>query len=187
MVQLRQKNRGFTLIEVLVVTSLLIILALFGYGAFQNNIIRARDSRRKADLTEIRKAFYSFHDDNDRYPFYEEFECGMEWQPYMERVPCDPTNNATYRYSHTTDQYGSFFRIYAQLEGGGTFEVSSENVDYGMGSEEEGEEPTCGINPHICIPNVCSQCCPGANYICNARGTRCIFDASCGVEPTPTP
>jgi prepilin-type N-terminal cleavage/methylation domain-containing protein len=179
------KTQGFTLLEVLVVTSLLIILALFGFGAFQSNLMKTRDSRRKADLTELRKAFYSFHDDHDRYPLFEEFECGMAFEPYMERIPCDPSNNDTYRYVHSTDLYGSFFRITADLETGGSFEVSSENVDYGMGSEEEGEEPTCGIAPHSCIPGICSQCCPGANYICNAKGTRCIFDAACGLTPTP--
>lgn len=179
------KSSGFTLIEVLVVTSLLIILALFGYGAFQYNLMKTRDSRRQADLTQIRNAFYDFYDDNDRYPFFEEFECGQTFEPYMVRIPCDPTNNDTYRYLHSTDLNGSFFRIVATLEMGGTFEVSSENVNYGMGSEEEGEEPTCGVSPHSCIPNVCSQCCPGANYICNARGTRCIFDAACGATPTP--
>lgn len=176
---MKSKESGLTLIELLVVTSLLIILGMMAWGAYRFNIMRSHDSKRKADLTELRRALYSFHDDNGRFPLDDEFGCGQSLDPYIEVIPCDPTNNDTYYYGYHTDVGGSFFRITAVLESGGEFTVLSENANFDTGTEEEGVQPTCGGSTKACLPNVCSSCCPGANYRCNARGNLCIFDNSC--------
>jgi len=57
-----QKNLGFTLIELLVVISIIGFLATASLVAFNSARTKARDTRRKADLTQIRKALDLYYD-----------------------------------------------------------------------------------------------------------------------------
>jgi len=70
---LHTKNSGLTLIEVLIVSTIVALLAVLLYAAYRLQITRAQDARRKADLEKLRKAFDSYYDQYECYPSAEIF------------------------------------------------------------------------------------------------------------------
>ena len=64
----RKKGEGFTLIELLVVIAIISLLATLGIAALNNARMKSRDAKRLADMSQIKKAFEMFYDDNYRYP-----------------------------------------------------------------------------------------------------------------------
>ncbi|MEW6610207.1 MAG: prepilin-type N-terminal cleavage/methylation domain-containing protein [Patescibacteria group bacterium] len=103
----KKYNGGFTLIELLVVISIIGLLATFAFIALKNAREKGRDARRKADLTQIRKALDLYF---DKYGYYPPSSCGYDcngyyystsggnWIPGLEeflpRMPLDPRNTA---------------------------------------------------------------------------------------------
>src|SRR3989344_5786392 len=59
---------GFTLVELLVVVSIITILGSIGYASFRNAADKGRDAHRKADLSAISGALISYYSDHDAYP-----------------------------------------------------------------------------------------------------------------------
>lgn len=115
-----QKKEGFTLIELLItiaLVALLIILALF---LWQNQMAKARDARRKADLERLKIAFEDYYNDHECYPPNDILETclGDQLQPYLDKVPCDPLTGEPYCYIHDQDNLscGQIFRILASFE-----------------------------------------------------------------------
>lgn len=62
------KNKGFTLVELLVVMAILGVLVTLIAGGFRTAQMRGRDSKRKSDLKEIANSLEIFYSDHDRYP-----------------------------------------------------------------------------------------------------------------------
>lgn len=56
------KNSGFTIIELLVVITILAILAVIGFSTFAGMQASARDAKRKADIDAIAKAYEKNYD-----------------------------------------------------------------------------------------------------------------------------
>jgi len=54
-------KKGFTLVELKVVTAILGLLATFGIGFYSNSMASARDAKRKADLKEIQTALEQYY------------------------------------------------------------------------------------------------------------------------------
>ncbi|MDR0462884.1 MAG: prepilin-type N-terminal cleavage/methylation domain-containing protein [Pseudomonadales bacterium] len=63
-----RSDKGFTLIELMVVIGIIAILALLGVTSFQQATRRARDATRKSDLGSIRQALVLYRSDNGIYP-----------------------------------------------------------------------------------------------------------------------
>lgn len=61
------KNSGFTLIELLVVISIIGFLATASVVVLNSARMKSRDSKRKADLTQIRKALDLYFNDKSTY------------------------------------------------------------------------------------------------------------------------
>ena len=59
----RNKKFGFTLVELLVVMAIMAILTVVVTSSFKTVQIKARDSRRKNDLSSLSKALTMYYND----------------------------------------------------------------------------------------------------------------------------
>lgn len=62
------KRSGFTLVELLVVISIITLLATIGYATYSNAQIAARDGRRKEDLRDLQVALELYRQKNGHFP-----------------------------------------------------------------------------------------------------------------------
>jgi prepilin-type N-terminal cleavage/methylation domain-containing protein len=62
------KNKGFTLVELLVVMAILGVLVTLVAGGFRTAQMRGRDGKRKSDLKEIANSLEVFYSDHGEYP-----------------------------------------------------------------------------------------------------------------------
>lgn len=105
-------SAGFTLVELLIVIgiiSLLVVMATFSYGNAQ---MKTRDSKRKQDLLDIKRALQLYYEDNGSYPNFCDNSAawyGTPWDfnacpggnlpdalsPYISALPVDPVNMDT--------------------------------------------------------------------------------------------
>lgn len=145
-------NKGFTLIELILVAGIFGIFAA-GIVAVMNpsdQVLKANDARRKSDLTEIQRALETYYQDNGRYPVASGnkifttslIDWGTSWQPYMNVLPDDPNGSNSYVYYSTPD--GQSYILYASLERG------SKDPDACNSGNACTSLSTYGINPTGC-------------------------------------
>lgn len=127
---MKRTERGFTLIELMIVMVLMAILASIVIGNFATSSKRGRDSRRKSDLQNVQTALESYFNDKGVYPSAVSgvmTGCGTaDAQPcswggqfadqhgtiYMAVIPEDPIESQQYYYASNTTSYV----LYAHLE-----------------------------------------------------------------------
>ncbi|QQR83765.1 type II secretion system protein [Candidatus Peregrinibacteria bacterium] len=61
-------KKGFSLVELLVVITIIAILSVVAYTAVGGQTVKARDAKRKNDLTTMRNAFEIYYNEYARYP-----------------------------------------------------------------------------------------------------------------------
>jgi general secretion pathway protein G len=83
----RTAERGFTLIELMVVAAILIVLAGLGLAQYRNSVIRAREAVLKEDLFRMRDAIDQYYADKMMYPATLE---ALVSDGYMRKIPDDP-------------------------------------------------------------------------------------------------
>jgi len=64
----KSNNRGFSLVELLVVISIIGILSSIAVVSLNTARTKARDALRKGDMAQIRTAMNLYYDDNQGYP-----------------------------------------------------------------------------------------------------------------------
>jgi type II secretion system protein G len=127
------KWQGFTLVEILVVVSIIAILMGLLLVAYQGTRASARDGKRKADLEQVRMTLQMYHADCGYYPptgggyglpFGSALTstCPGSSVTYMSQLPIDPNPSYSYRYERTGDHA---YRLCAKLETGGTSPCST--------------------------------------------------------------
>ena len=85
-------EQGFTLIELIVVMSLIILLATIALTAHMSSLQRGREAVLKEDLFRMRDAIDQYYGDKGKYPAdLNELVAGS----YMRRIPQDPITNST--------------------------------------------------------------------------------------------
>jgi len=82
-----RSTRGFTLMELLVVMSLIVLLTSIGLMAYKTSVQRGREAVLKEDLYRMRDAIDQFYVDKGKYPVdLSELVSGG----YLRAVPVDP-------------------------------------------------------------------------------------------------
>jgi general secretion pathway protein G len=84
--------RGFTLIEVLIVVTLVVILASVGMATYTNSTQRAREAVLKEDLFRMRDAIDQFYADKNKYPASLQ---DLVSEGYLRDIPKDPMTDST--------------------------------------------------------------------------------------------
>ncbi|OLC77711.1 MAG: hypothetical protein AUH72_17220 [Acidobacteria bacterium 13_1_40CM_4_65_8] len=87
------RQRGFTLIELMIVLSLIIILATMGLVQYRNSQIHAREAVLREDLFRMRDAIDQYYADKNQYPSTLD---ALVSDGYLRKLPEDPfTRNST--------------------------------------------------------------------------------------------
>jgi general secretion pathway protein G len=90
--QLSEFDPGFTMIELLVVVSLIIILATMGLAQYKTSVIHAREATLTEDLFRMRDAIDQYYADKGQYPSTLE---ALVSDGYMRKMPQDPFTKST--------------------------------------------------------------------------------------------
>jgi type II secretory pathway pseudopilin PulG len=175
-------KKGMTLVEILIVASIVIFLVIMAIAFFRNQLFKGNDARRKADLRKIQAAVEEYEKDHDCYPPPALLTCkpGDGLKPYLEKIPCDPVTGEDYPYTFEGASCPDWYKLFAFLENGGTgsgfgpdgsynYYVSSPNAPGGGLLEEPGYY---GCKTGVCTPLFSRlECTP--NFTSSNCGGRC--------------
>lgn len=134
----KKRTKGFTLIEILIVIGIISILAVVGFGQYNNSLRAGRDGRRKTDLQTIQRTLEEYYQDLDSYPSDSDSKIpdplchpsGCGTTQYIQRLPTDPGGTP---YVYISD--GTYYRLYACIENPN---------DAGPGVNQSGYGQVCG-------------------------------------------
>ena len=121
----QHNKKGFTLIELLVVIAIISLLATFTLFSIENSKKKSRDSRRLADMAQIKKAIELFFDEQGRYPdssdgisnsgqvIGEGDDIDTVLTPYLLNPPADPLDDGS---TGANDYYYAYDPSHASCE-----------------------------------------------------------------------
>ncbi len=116
--------KGFSLVELLVVITIVGILSAGGLVLYTSFNKQSRDARRKGDLEQIRAAVEIYRSNNGVYPSSitvgsslcdPSDDGGCATNKYMEKVPNDP-DSARYTYTYTSTAPYTDYTLGAHLD-----------------------------------------------------------------------
>ena len=87
----RASEDGFTLIELMIVMSLIVILASIGLAIYTNSVTKAKESVLKEDLFRMRDAIDQYYSDKAKYPSSLQ---DLVSEKYLRSIPVDPFTNS---------------------------------------------------------------------------------------------
>ncbi|MEA3355486.1 MAG: type II secretion system protein [Patescibacteria group bacterium] len=118
-------KKGFTLIELLVVISIIGVLAALIVTNLQDSRARARDVRKKQNLTQMKTALRMYYNDYQTYPA-DSSAIGSVDGPftvgsttYMKKLPSE------FNYTKIDDDS---FTVYATLENNSDLDIASTQI-----------------------------------------------------------
>lgn len=129
-------KKSFTLVEILVVVTIISLLASIAAVSYSRFIKQSRDARRKTDIEQIRAAIELYRNFNGAYPASITFDgtgtISDGTTTYMSKVTNDPLSNGplenTYYYTSPgppADPTYQDYTICAYIEGGETTGISA--------------------------------------------------------------
>jgi len=86
------RRDGFTLVELLIVISLISILAAMGLVQYRNSVVSAREATLKTDLFRMRDAIDQYYADKGKYPSSLD---SLVSDGYLRKVPEDPITKSS--------------------------------------------------------------------------------------------
>ena len=117
-VNVKQNNHAFTLLELIIVITILIILWIIVYISLNKYSEQTRDSARISDLSSIKTSLELFQIDSSKYPLPTNsiditYSWALVWKQWtiweslvknidkLDKIPIDPLTNSQYTYSTT--------------------------------------------------------------------------------------
>lgn len=161
---MRVARAGFSIIELLVVITIISILAGALYFNVSEGSAQSRDAERQSDLRNLQSAIELYRNDNGRYP--EGCNGAGNWSGqvgtayacasgaayitglapgYISTLPTDPrTTGNQSGYVYTTDANGDVYKLMAKNT------VESETVSYGHPFQSCDTDTSANNNPPYC-------------------------------------
>jgi len=84
-------KKGFTLVEIIIVLTLIGILVAMIVPIYRNSVIRAREAVLKENLFHIRDAISKYYYDKQKYPTTLD---DLVTDKYLSKIPIDPVTNS---------------------------------------------------------------------------------------------
>ena len=116
-------SSGFTLIELMIVVSILLILISIAVPQYRSSVKRARESVLRQDLFTMRSVISQYTLDKQKMP---QSADDLVQAGYLKQIPTDPTTNQNNWNWHTADE-GTIMSPDEQDEGGVDDVYSSSN------------------------------------------------------------
>lgn len=164
--------KGFSLFEILITITVLLILVIVSFIVIPKQIIKAKDAKIKTNLQQISLALADYYDSENNFPATLP-ECNqslvVEGRNYLSNIPCDPFNASSYLYISGSDKSGKWFKLYAKLRNLQDKNIELAGCTYGCG-------PNCEYNYGVSSSNTLIDRCAGPPPTPTAIPT-----------PTPTP
>ncbi|MEK7127584.1 MAG: type II secretion system protein [Patescibacteria group bacterium] len=129
LIRLLRKNKGFTLVELMIVITVIAILATIGTMSFSRVQKQARDTKRKGDLRALATALQGYYTDNNN--VYPATLAGLV-PTYVPSTPIPPVPSLQASYAYVVDATSTLFTLCAVMEtqlaaDGPTWKVSTLN------------------------------------------------------------
>lgn len=137
MFDFRKLKNGFSLIELLVVISIIGVLSAILMMNFVGTRERSRDSQKIQDLNSLKSALRMYYNDNQAYPESKSVILGSGFTGYMANI--GDTN-----FSYSRPNGSDSFIIKTQLE-------------VGAGNDDENSQIRCGLTPTPGVYAVCAN------------------------------
>lgn len=136
---------GVSLTELLIAVTILVVVATIALFVFkpQTQLQKARDARRKADLSLLKNKLDDYYNDKGAYPISDNcgsgtcagnFTCtdANPLSGYLAKIPCDPRGGD---YCYTSACSGQWYRIYTKLEYEKDLVIASLGCQVGCGPQ----------------------------------------------------
>lgn len=110
------KKNGFTLVELLVVATIVLLMSAIAVVSYQTAQRKSRDSKRKTDLEQVRAALEMYRSDEELYPIGDNFSnliTLLRGSAYLSSTPTDPRG---YAYFYNSSD-GYTYTLCTYLEG----------------------------------------------------------------------
>ena len=114
LIRLLRKNKGFTLVELMIVITVIAILATIGTMSFTRVQKQARDTKRKGDLRALSTALQAYYTENaNAYPLTSAGLAALV-PTYIPAVPTPPVASLQAAYGFASD--GQIYGLCAVAE-----------------------------------------------------------------------
>jgi len=88
----RQRERGYTLIEIIIVFTMIGILVGLALPEYKNAVRKGKEAALKEDLFQFRKLIDQYFSDKGRYPASLQ---ALVDESYLRKIPADPITTMT--------------------------------------------------------------------------------------------
>ncbi len=148
---------GFTVIEILIVISIIGVLMTLAFSGFTSVQQDGRDLRRRDDIDTLNAAVQQYRSRHGSYPIastFAEFSTILIDEGIISVAPTDPLNSGSHLYFYESDPDGRYYILWAVLEN-----TDGPNTQYYRSNQSDTDVilvtpglPTTGPSPVITRP-----------------------------------
>lgn len=128
----QQNKNGFSLIELLVVISIIGVLSAVLTANFVGMRERARDAQKIQDLNSMKTALRSYYNDHQGYPAKDSLLTAIGTSNYMPSL-----KDISFPYNYEPSVDGESFYITADLEAGAGSDDTNSLINCGIGTTKD--------------------------------------------------